>query len=318
MDYFVVSFYCFTDIEDPQAEVKKHKDFLSQGDASGRIYISEQGINGQMSAARMDAEKYMQWLRQDERFANMAFKVQEDKENVFPRLTVKYRKQLVAMDTEVDLAKGGEHVSPDKWREMLESDEDYLLIDVRNDYEWKIGHFKGAVKPKLKTFREFPEYAEELKKNVDPEKTKVMMYCTGGIRCELYSALMKDKGFDQVFQLDGGVLNYIEQEKGKHWRGKLFVFDDRLSVPVNSVEEDEVVGECEHCGKATDHVYNCANTRCNELFLSCESCLDQYVGCCQEECTHSPHLRPYQQGKHKPFRRLHHYRQSEAQTSENL
>jgi UPF0176 protein len=183
-----------------------------------------------------------------------------------------------------------------------------LILDVRNDYEWKIGHFDGAEKPKLKTFREFPDYAKALKADHDPKKTKVMMYCTGGIRCELYSSLMKDEGFDAVFQLDGGVLNYIKEERGKHWKGKLFVFDDRLAVPVNE-EDDEVIGKCHHCDASIDRVYNCANTRCNELFVCCSECLEKFQGCCQTSCTESPYLRPYQQGVHKPFRKLHYYKE---------
>ncbi len=307
MDYYVVAFYFFGEIEEPQLEVKRHKEFLKPRDAKGRIYISEEGINAQMSAPEEDAIAYMAWIHKDPRFVKISFKVQTFKENTFPRMTIKYRKQLVALDQEVDLSKGGGHVSPEKWREMLESEEDYLVLDVRNDYEWKIGHFEGAEKPRLKTFREFPKYAQDLKKEHDPKKTKVMMYCTGGIRCELYSALMKDEGFDNVFQLEGGVLNYIEEEKGKHWKGKLFVFDDRLSVPVNE-ESNEVIGECHHCKSNVDSLYNCANTRCNEFFVCCPTCLEAYKGCCQSLCMESPYLRPYQQGVHKPFRKLHHYK----------
>ena len=121
---------------------------------------------------------------------------------------------------------------------MLEKkDENTLLLDVRNDYESAIGHFEGAERPPIKTFREFPDYAEALAKQKNPQKTKVMMYCTGGIRCEVYSALLKEKGFEEVYQLHGGVINYGHKMGNKHWKGKLFVFDDRLSVPISEDEQ---------------------------------------------------------------------------------
>ncbi len=304
MKYFALAYYKFTQIEDPHLEVKRHKKYLNELDVSARIYLSEEGINGQMSGRMDDAERYMQWMRSDPRFADMLFKIHEIPENVFPRVTVKYRKQLVALDEKIDTSEGGPHVSPEEWREMLESGE-YLLLDVRNDYEWKIGHFEGAVCPPLKKFREFPEYAQKLSEEVDPAKTKVMMYCTGGIRCELYSALLKKKGFEEVYQLDGGVINYGLKEGKKHWKGKLFVFDDRLAVDIDGVES-EPIASCCHCGLPCDTYYNCANMDCNNLFISCESCADVYKGCCGHECTEAPRLRIYQrEGGNKPFRKKH-------------
>jgi UPF0176 protein len=188
---------------------------------------------------------------------------------------------------------------------LQERDEDTLLIDVRNDYEWEVGHFEGAELPQLETFREFPDYARSLMQAKDPKKTKVMMYCTGGIRCELYSALMKQVGFEQVFQLEGGIINYGLQEGKEHWRGKLFVFDDRLAVPMEEGEED-VISHCLHCGIPSDVYHNCANMDCNKLFLSCPECAEKSVGCCSLACQDAPRLRAYVKGERpKPFRRQH-------------
>src|SRR5262249_4140996 len=152
-------------------------------------------------------------------------------EHAFPRAIVKYRKNLVAHDQPVDLAKRGTHVSPKKWKEMLQEKDKYLLLDIRNDYEWKLGRFEGASLPPCETFRDFEVYADKLKE--EEEKKPVMMYCTGGIRCELYSSILMKKGFSQVYQLDGGIINYGLKEGADHWLGKLFVFDDRLSVPIS-------------------------------------------------------------------------------------
>ncbi len=304
MKYFALAYYIFTPIEDPQLEVRKHKKFFEGRDVTTRIYLSEEGINGQMSGQMADAEAYMAWLKSDPRFANIQFKIHEVPENIFPRISVKYRKQLVALDEKADPAEGGKHVSPEEWKQMLESG-DYLLLDVRNDYEWEIGHFEGATLPPLKKFREFPEYAQKLSEEVDPKQTKVMMYCTGGIRCELYSAMLKKRGFDEVYQLDGGVIQYGLKEGKEHWKGKLFVFDDRLAVDIDGKPSDPIA-QCCHCEAPCDTYYNCANMDCNNLFISCPECTERFQGCCDTPCMGAPRLRAYQRaGGNRPFRRKH-------------
>jgi len=305
MEYYALAYYIFEKIEEPHLEVKKQKKFFKDLDASGRIYISEEGINGQMSGSAEACEKYMAFLKQDPRFSKVHFKAHPVAEQIFPRMTVKYRKNLVALGEQADAKEGGEHVSPQKWREMLESDEDYLVLDVRNDYEWKIGHFEGATLPNLKNFRDFPAYADSLKDEVDPAKTKVMMYCTGGIRCELYSALLKKRGFDKVFQLDGGVINYGLTEGRKHWKGSLFVFDDRLACSIDN-KPAEPISKCSFCDNPSDKYFNCANMDCNELFLCCDSCALEREGACSEKCLVAPRKRPFDPSKgNKPYRKKH-------------
>ncbi len=160
----VLAYYLFTPIDDPHLEVARHLAFAQGRDIRCRVYLSEEGINGQMSASAQDSRAYQDWLRSDPRFNTISFKMHVHHEHVFPRATVKYRKQLVAIDEKVDIALTGEHVPPQKWKEMLQKrDEKTLLLDVRNDYEWEIGHFEGAELPELETFRQFPQYARELK-----------------------------------------------------------------------------------------------------------------------------------------------------------
>lgn len=302
MDYQVLAYYCITHIENPQAEVALHKEFLNARDFKGRIYLSEQGINGQASGRTDHAEEYKAWM--GSRFQKILFKIHPAHEHAFAKMTVKYRKQLVAVDCEVDFSKVGEHVSPEMWKKMLEErGEETIVLDVRNDYEWKIGHFEGSELPQLETFREFPEYAKKLKETRDPKTTAVMMYCTGGIRCEFFSALMKQEGFEKVYQLDGGVIHYGLKEGGDHWKGKLFVFDDRLVVPVG--ESAPPISQCAHCGTPNDVYYNCANMDCNELFLCCLDCLKTHRGCCSADCACDNRIRPYQENA-KPFRRWDH------------
>jgi UPF0176 protein len=305
MKYAVLAYYRYVDVEDPHGLIREHQKLLGSLDAKGRIYISAEGINGQMSIAESDMQQYIDWMHTLSPFKGLEFKVHEHPEHAFAKMTVKYREQLAALDEKVDWKNTGEHVSPADWKKMLENrDDDTLLLDVRNDYEWRVGHFAGATLPKLEQFREFPAYADELKEEHDPKKTKVMMYCTGGIRCEIYSALMKDRGFDEVYQLDGGVIKYGLEEGKKHWDGNLFVFDDRMVVPLDG-EDAPPIDTCHTCGVPSDVYYNCANMDCNALFVSCNTCNEKHKGCCGADCETAPRVRPYQTEQHpKPFRKL--------------
>lgn len=301
MKYRVLAYYYLGHIEDPKTEIIRHKEFFRNRDFKGRIYISEQGINGQASGPKICAEEYIAWMRTDPRFQGLDFKIHGAQEHVFPKMTVKYRRQLVAIDCDVDFFLRGEAVPPSRWKKMLEErGDDTLLLDVRNDYEWEVGHFEGAEMPKLETFRQFPFYAEELKKKIDPKKTAIMMYCTGGIRCEFFSAVLKKKGFEKVYQLEGGVIGYGLKEGADYWKGKLFVFDDRLVVPI-SQEKADPIAHCKHCALTCDVYFNCANMDCNALFVSCPECLKKHNGCCTASCRQG-RVRPYQENG-KPFRK---------------
>lgn len=306
MTHQILAYYLFTDIKDPELEVLRHKAFCGSRDIRGRIYISKDGINGQMSASNDDAQAYMAWMQSNSPFEEIEFKLDPYHEHAFEKLIIKHKQQLVALDCPVDMEKTGVHVEPSEWKEML-TKEDKVLIDVRNDYEWKVGRFEGAETPECATFREFREYAENLKNRIDPRNTPVMMYCTGGIRCEVYSAYLKERGFKKVYQLKGGIINYGHKEGSKRWKGKLFVFDDRMTAPISN-EETETIGKCHRCETPTEAYYNCANMDCNHLFLSCDACLKELEGCCEEPCKKAPRVRPYhQQNAHKPFRKWYRY-----------
>lgn len=259
-----------------------------------------------MSGSKKDCEAYMQWMKSQKEFEDIDFKIDPSDKNIFYKMTIKEREQLVAFDQHVDLSKRGPHLSPKEWDAVLEN-EDYHLIDVRNDYEMKIGHFETADLPACNTFREFTEYTEKelLSKKEELKKKKILMYCTGGIRCEYYSAYLSDKGFDQVYQLEGGVINYSHQVGKGHWKGKLFVFDDRLACPVG--DENECISKCHHCDKKSDTYYNCANMDCNFLFTCCSDCLAEHQGCCQSSCQTAKRVRPFNEVESTPFRKWYHY-----------
>lgn len=306
-DYFVLAFYHLASIENPDLEVEAQKNFIAGRSITCRLYVSAGGINGQMSAYRDDAIAYMEWMQSRPLFQEMPFKIHYWHEHVFPRQQVKKRKELVALGREVDFSQRGTHLKPAEWKEMLESEKKSLLIDVRNSYEYDVGHFKGAENPECDTFKEFTAYTEKLADRYPEEKPPVMMYCTGGIRCEFYSVLLKEKGFEEVYQLEGGVIDYGIKEGGEHWKGKLFVFDDRMTVPI-AEGDTEKTGKCMFCETISEHYYNCANMECNRLFLSCPRCLEERAGCCSEACKNSTKIRPYHhQDPHKPFKKYYHY-----------
>lgn len=309
MSYHVLAFYFITKVENPLELVEKHKKFFKNLDVACRIYISEDGINGQMSASPIASHMYQEWLKGFETFKEVEFKIHYHPEHAFPRKAIKYRKQLVALDAPVDFSKRGKHVSAKEWSHMLENkDENTIVIDVRNRYESKVGYFEGAELPQVDTTREFLEYTRDLKTKVDPEKINVFMCCTGGIRCELYSAYMAQEGFKHINQLDGGIIKYGFEEGNKHFKGKLFVFDDRMVVPI-SEDPCEMVAKCQFCNEPSDIYYNCANMDCNNLFISCPSCSEKHKSCCQTSCEEAPRVRPYDklQGA-KPFKKAHFYR----------
>lgn len=301
----VLAFYAFTKVDDPQKMIKEHKSFLESFSGKGRIYISEEGINAQCSVPSEHLEAYTSYVLKN--FSTADIKIHSHKFHPFAKLIVKYRKQLVAMDQIVDTTKKGVHLESKEWEKMIqEKDENTIIIDTRNDYEWEVGHFDGALLPKLNKFREFPAYAEDLKKEYDTDKTKVMMYCTGGIRCELYSALMIKLGFKNVYQLKGGVIRYGLDNGNRAWQGKLFVFDDRMVIPI-SEDKAEPIAQCQFCQKPADSYYNCANMDCNDLILACPECIEAQKGCCCSDCLENGRVRPFSLATvTTPFRKLSH------------
>jgi len=316
-DYSIIAFYHFCPIPDPAGEVASHKQFFINRDVRARTYISTQGINGQMSASKADGEAYMEWLRSRPEFQGVEFKIDPYHEHVFPRLTIKVKKELVALGEELTFEQKASYLEPRQWGEMLETCEDKVLLDIRNDYEWKIGRFEGAEQVTCETFRDFIDMAQDLKKKLEGKPTKVMMYCTGGIRCEVFSALLKKEGMqNEVYQLHGGVIRYGHEEKSKHWLGKLFVFDDRLQVDISD-EKAPSIGECLHCKGVADNYYNCANVGCNKLFMCCIDCLEKVQGCCQASCETAERVRPFQFA-HKPFRRWYNYREQAPASTQKV
>lgn len=251
----------------------------------GRIYIASEGINAQASVPQarwedfnnfMDSISFLKGLR-----LNTA--VENDDKSFF-KLIVRLKKKIVAdglNDDSFDVTDKGTHLSAEAFNELTDR-EDTILVDMRNHYESEVGHFEGAWCPDVDTFREqLPLVVDRLKDNKDQT---VVMYCTGGIRCEKASAWLKHNGFKNVYQLEGGIIKYardIKSEGGRNkFRGKNFVFDERLAEKIS----DEVIAHCHQCGEPADTHVNCKNIACNLLFIQCEACAEKMEGCCSDEC----------------------------------
>jgi len=305
--FTVILYYQFAAIDKPDDWVADHKRLCAGLGLMGRIYISDEGINGTLAGPPDAISKYKTALRSRPGFAQTEFKEDTCDRIPFARLIVKYRPEMVSLRVDENLdpqTEGGNRLEPAEWRKVIESGEEYVMIDVRNNYESRIGHFEGALCPDVDNFYDFPKWLE--KSGIEKDK-KVLMYCTGGIRCEKFSVLMKKKGYRDVNQLHGGILNYAREEGGRHFLGKCFVFDDRLVVPVNPADQ-EPISHCEITGDPCDMYINCANMECNRLFICSRKGAELMEGACSEACRKHPRRRPFDPDKaYAPFRRWYHY-----------
>ncbi len=280
-----ISFYRYFIIENTQEFRDQIYRDWSELNCFGRIYIAREGINAQMSVPESNFEIFLQTLLKYPIFNNIPIKYAiEDDGKSFYKLAVKVRPKLVADgldDDAFDVTNVGHHLKAIEFHELVESGE-HILVDMRNHYESEIGHFKGAICPETDTFREEIKIVTEML--AEQKDRKILLYCTGGIRCEKASAYLKHHGFKDVNQLHGGILEYARQIKQMNiepnFLGKNFVFDERLGESVNG----QVISHCHQCGNACDVHTNCANEICHLLFIQCDKCAEKYEKCCSSKC----------------------------------
>ncbi|MGG3572901.1 rhodanese-related sulfurtransferase [Bacillus gobiensis] len=289
MEYRVLLYYKYVPIEDPEQFAIDHLEFCKELGLLGRILVSEEGINGTVSGTVEQTEKYMQALGEDPRFADTVFKVDEASGHAFKKMHVRHKKELVNLSLEDDvnpLEITGKHLSPKEFYENMQQ-EDTVVIDARNDYEYDLGHFRGAIRPDIKTFRELPDWIRDNKEVL--EGKKILTYCTGGVRCEKFSGWLLKEGHQDVSQLDGGIVTYGKdpEVQGKLWDGQCYVFDERISVPVNRVEH-VIVGKDYFTNEPCERYVNCANPECNKQIICSEENEYKYMRSCSHECRVDP------------------------------
>lgn len=274
----ILLYYKFAPISDPLMLKLWQKSLGDSLNLRGRILVSPQGINGTIGGDIGNLKKYIKATKEFPGFRDIVWKWSPGGRENFPRMSVKVKKELVAFETseqieigEQGVVGGGPHLKPEELNKLVEEHgQDVVFFDGRNQYEARVGRFKDAVVPDTRTSRDFVRELESGKYD-DLKNKKIVTYCTGGVRCELLSAMMKQRGFDEVYQMDGGIVKYGEKygDDGL-WEGNLYVFDGRMGM--NFSDHAKVIGKCIHCAGPTSNYENCALASCNQLVLICEDC----------------------------------------------
>ncbi|MFT6872905.1 MAG: UPF0176 protein [Roseivirga sp.] len=291
-NYSILLYYCYAEIEDFEAYREEHHLFCVENNLRGRVIISPEGLNGTVSGLEKDCEKYMAYVRSDQRFGDTEFKVEAHDLMAFAKLHVRVKPEIVHSSLRHlnPREETGTYVEPNEFKEILEDQpEDTVILDVRSNYEHNVGKFKNALTLDIDNFRDFPERVKALDHLRDK---KIITYCTGGIKCEKASAYLLEQGFENVYQLHGGIIKYGIEAEGKDFEGKCYVFDNRITADVNHVNPS-ILSKCHITGEPTDRMINCANAECNAHIPMSEEAGWLKDGCCSDECRESPSRRPY-------------------------
>lgn len=298
--YKVLLYYCYTHIEDAPQFAVDHLKYCKSIGLKGRIIVAEEGLNGTVSGQTEACETYMQYLKSDARFAKIEFKINDAEEHVFHKMHVRHKPEIVHLGVRGENAldpnkRTGIHLSPNEFLNMKDND-DVVVVDMRSDYEYNLGKFKNAITLDLENFRDLPQHLDKLEAY---KGKKILTYCTGGIKCEKATALLLENGFNDVYQLHGGVVKYAQETGGIDFDGELYVFDGRIKVDVNKVNPT-IISKCHVCGTPSPRMVNCANPECNIHTTICDKCGVEYDGGCSTECKEHPRKRPYNEKGYYP------------------
>jgi UPF0176 protein len=280
-----LSFYKFISIDDPQAF--RDELYLRFADLNvfGRIYVAVEGINAQLSVPEHNFAQFKDYIHSHPLLQGILLnRAIEDDGKSFYKLKIQVKHKILSdglNNSTFDIYNTGEHLEAEQFNRKMEAP-GTVVIDLRNHYEHEVGHFEDAELPVVDTYKESIPVIVKMLKDRQPEN--IMMYCTGGIRCEKFSAYLKDQGFKNVYQLKGGVINYVHQAKSKNlplkFKGKNFVFDERMGERVTA----DIIAKCHQCGQPADNHVNCANDACHLLFIQCDACAQKFRKCCSEAC----------------------------------
>lgn len=287
--YKVISFYKYVTVNEPENFANECLRWCTQNGVLGKIYFAKEGINGSVFGDDVITSKFKNYLKSYKIFEDIWFKETLTDKTAFTKMHVRIKDEIVNSGLrDTKLENSAPKLTPEQLLKLYEEGKDFIIVDARNWYESKIGKFKNAITPQITHFREWPKVVESL----EPYKDKtIVTYCTGGIRCEKASAYMREKGFKNVFQIDGGILNFVQQFPDTYWEGGMFVFDDRKVYEPNSKEDLKHIAKCHFCGKPTSYYINCHNLDCDKIIICCHNCKIEKEYCCSDGCRKSPNKR---------------------------
>ncbi len=287
MKYQVLLFYKYVNIDNPEEVASSQRELCERLNLKCRSIIAKEGLNVTLEGTKENTEKYIKELTQDSRFSDIHFKKSEGNGQAFPKISIKVRDEIVSLHLGKDDVNPnkttGKYITADELHKLYETGKEFYVIDMRNDYEQKVGHFENAFLMPMKNFRELPETLDEISHLKDK---LVITTCTGGIRCEKASGFLLKHGFTNVYQLYGGMQTYIEKYPNGYFKGKLYVFDGRVIWGLNN-SEDNIISYCEKCGNKSDLYVDCGYLHCagTRHFICCEECLDENgYAFCSEDC----------------------------------
>lgn len=295
MEYEILLYYKYVLIEDPELEMKRQRELCESLGLLGRIIVAREGINGTVEGYVENTGKYIEEMKKDSRFANMHWKKSKGDGKSFPKLSVKARGEIVSLhlgtcDIDPNIVTGI-HLKPEELHHWIKDGKEFYIVDMRNAYEHKVGHFENSILPPIENFRDLPKVVDQI---AHLKNKTVLTVCTGGVRCEKASGFLITQGFSDVYQLDGGIVSYMEKYPNEDFKGKLYVFDGRVTMGFFTDDTNhEIVGKCDACGEQSENYVNCDNSVCHRHFINCDQCLKNNGGksFCPGGCVLSRHGR---------------------------
>jgi UPF0176 protein len=285
-NFQVLLYYKYTQIDNPVGLMRVQRRLCEELNLKGRIIIATEGINGTLEGTTKNTQRYIEEMHADQKFSDMNFKVSDGTGDAFPKLSIKVRDEIVTSNVSgLNPTKTtGKYISAETLHDWFTSKKEFYIVDMRNDYEYQSGFFEGTI---FSDFKNFKDLSSITKKLEHLKGKTIVTVCTGGVRCEKASGFLVSEGFSDVYQLENGIQTYMETYPNEHFKGKLYVFDNRLTVGFNTDDpKHEIVGKCMLCDTPSDTYENCMNHACHLHFICCDNCLDSEtkMAFCKDEC----------------------------------
>ncbi len=284
----VLLYYKYIDIDDPKRLLEEQKALCEELGLKGRIIIAKEGINGTVEGTIKNTEEYIRFMSGDLRFKNMHFKKSAGTGKAFPKLSIKFRDDIVSssiMDFKLNPSLvTGKYITSEELHGWIHSEKQFYIVDMRNDYEQAVGYFKNSLLAPFENFRDLPKVLPILK---NLKGKTIVTVCTGGVRCEKASGFLIKNGFKDVYQLDGGIVSYMEKYPNEDFLGSLYVFDGRITMGFNMDDpKHQIIGKCKFCLNPAEKYFDCKNLYCEgkRHFISCDSCIEKNLGFCSNAC----------------------------------